>query len=390
MIAGKVAAWTSSVGRMPRFKLTAWLFVLGAAYLAAVPAIAEIVSIVSTKSLGPGTPYLKAELFRPKGQGRFPAVVLMHGCGGWQPAVLEALHTHAQRFLDKGYVVLNVDSFGPRGNSGGSVCESDAALVTALEYRTRDAFDALRYLASLDFVDPDNVFLMGQSNGGSVAINAAKAGGQHGFRAVAAYYPWCGSLGGSTVKLNAPLIIFTGARDDWTLARECRNKTSTGKHLKVVEYPNAAHSFDVGITPQRYLGKLVGFDEAAAADSRAKMLAFFDDNVARNVRQGRSAGDEQQLLAHSAVGAGQGSAAARSDSNAESRCGAGLEFARAGLFGFPAISGNAIERDDVMENVPVSSRHIFAQGIRARSGSARYLCRETSVTLAPRLTDIFQ
>lgn len=319
MMGGKVAAWTLSVQRIARLRRTAaQLLTLGAVYLTAAPAAAEIVSIVSTDSSGSKAANLKAELFKPAGHGRFPAVVLMHGCGGWQPAVLDALHTHAQRFLDKGYVVLNVDSFGPRGNSGGSVCQSDAALVKALEYRTRDAFDALRYLVSLDFVDPDNVFLMGQSNGGSVAINAAKAGGRPGFRAVAAYYPWCGSLGGSTVKLNAPLIIFSGGRDDWTLARECRNRTSTGKHLQVVEYPNAAHSFDLGITPQRYLGKLVGFDEVAAADSRAKMLAFFGDNVARKVRQDE-AGDQQRLLAHSAIGTGQGSEVARSSRSDSTR-----------------------------------------------------------------------
>jgi dienelactone hydrolase len=306
MVAGRVVAWVSCMAWMPRLKLMARLLALGAVYLAAAPAAAEIVSVGSTKSSGSNVANLKAELFKPKGPGRFPAVVLMHGCGGWQPAVLDALHTHAQRFLDKGYVVLNVDSFGPRGNSGGSVCQSDAALVKALKYRTRDAFDALHYLVSLDFVDPDNVFLMGQSNGGSVAINAAKAAGRPGFRAVAAYYPWCGSLGCSMVKLNAPLIIFSGGRDDWTLARECRNKASTGKHLKVVEYRNAAHSFDVGIPLQRYIGKLVGFDEAAAADSRDKMLAFFDDHVAGKVRQSGT-GDQRQLLSHGAIGTGQAS-----------------------------------------------------------------------------------
>ncbi len=311
-----MAVWASCVGRMPRPKLTARLLAMGAVYLAAAPASAEIVSIALTKSPGPKASTLKAELFKPEGRGRFPAVVLMHGCGGWQPAVLDALHTHAQRFLDRGYVVLNVDSFGPRGNSGGSVCQSDASLVKALEYRTRDAFGALRYLVSLKFVDPDNIFLMGQSNGGSVAINAAKAGGHPGFRAVAAYYPWCGSLGSSTVKLNAPLIIFSGGRDDWTPARECRNKTSTGKHLEVVEYPNATHSFDLDITPQRYLGKLVGFDGAAAADSRAKMLAFFDDNLAGKGSRGRP--DDQQLLAHSVVGTGQGSEFANSSSRSDS------------------------------------------------------------------------
>lgn len=241
----------------------------------------EIVSIKATRPVGAS--HLHAELFKPKGEGPFPAVVLMHGCGGWQPAVLDGLHLHATALLEAGYVVLNLDSFGTRGTGGGVICESIPRLTRALGYRTHDAFDALRYLQAQPFVDADNTFLMGQSNGGSVAINAAKAKSKRGYRAVAAYYPWCGSLGGRRVKLNAPLIIFAGQRDDWVPAWQCRGKRAVGAHLKLVEYRNAAHSFDLPIGQQRYLGKLIGFDKAATEDSRAQMLAFFERHRTRKI-----------------------------------------------------------------------------------------------------------
>ncbi|MCK9908151.1 dienelactone hydrolase family protein [Microbacteriaceae bacterium K1510] len=241
----------------------------------------EIVAIGATRPAGAAKAALQAELFKPKGNGPFPAVVLMHGCGGWQSAVLSGLHSHTQYFLDHGYAVLNLDSFGSRGTSGGTVCESTARLVRALDYRTYDAFDALRYMRSLSYVDKDNIFLMGQSNGGSVAINAAKNRRHDGYRAVAAYYPWCGSLGGANVKLSAPLIIFSGGRDDWVPAQLCRHKHAIGASLKVVEYASAAHSFDLPIESQRYLGKLIGFNPSATADSRARMLAFFDSNLSK-------------------------------------------------------------------------------------------------------------
>ncbi len=242
---------------------------------ALVPAshASPLVSFKATTPFTRNDVQLRGELFIPRGTGPFPAVVLMHGCGGWQPAVLTALHTHAMTFLDRGYVVLNLDSFGPRGNAGGVLCGSDRQLQKALVYRLSDAADALRYLRTLDSVDPNNIFLVGQSNGGSVAIDAAK---KVGFRAVAAYYPWCGSLGRSPVPLKAPLMIFAGDRDDWTPARECRGRRATDKALTLVEYPKAAHSFDVPIEPQRYFGKLLGYDRAATEDSRARMLAFFD------------------------------------------------------------------------------------------------------------------
>lgn len=248
----------------------------------------ESVSIKATRPAGAKGAVLQAELFKPKGDGPFPAVVLMHGCGGWQPAVLGGLHSHAMYFLDRGYVVLNLDSFGTRGTSGGTVCETTARLVRALDYRTHDAFDALRYMRTLPFVDSHSVFLMGQSNGGSVAINAAKMTGRDGFRAVAAYYPWCGSLGRAKVKLTSPLIIFSGGRDDWVPAWQCRHKRAVGAKLKVIEYESAAHSFDLQIPPQRYLGKLIGYDQPATEDSRAHMLAFFNSTLASRQLAGKA------------------------------------------------------------------------------------------------------
>jgi dienelactone hydrolase len=220
---------------------------------------------------------LEAELFKPSGKGPFPAVVLMHGCGGWQPAVIASLHMHAMDLLSRGYLVLNVDSFGPRDRTGGSVCSSLSELTNAVSYRTADAFDAQRYLQSLSYVDAENIFLMGQSNGGSVALTAAKTHGAHPFRAVAAYYPWCGSFGSTNVNLASPTIIFGGNDDDWVHPLACRQNRSTGAELKLVLYPGAVHSFDVKISKQRFIGKLIGYDENATRDSSSKMIAFFDE-----------------------------------------------------------------------------------------------------------------
>jgi len=242
----------------------------------------ETVVIKATRPFGAKTATLAAELYRPAGRGPFPAVILMHGCGGWQPAVLQALHTHAAQFVGRGYVVLNLDSFGPRGTSGGVVCESYDRLVDALNYRTNDAVDALRYLQSRTFVDPARVFLIGQSNGGSVAVIAAKLALTRSFRAIAAYYPWCGAFGAPQVALMAPLIVVGGANDDWTPIDDCFKARSVGAKLTVVRYPNAVHSFDVNIKVQRYLGKLVGFDKFAAEDSRARILAFFEEQQGRD------------------------------------------------------------------------------------------------------------
>jgi len=261
----------------------------------------QMVKFDASRPAATGNVQLRAELYKPSGSGRFPAVVLMHGCGGWQPAVRYALQTHARYLRDNGFVVLNLDSFGPRHKSGGKLCSSDRDLYKALSYRTYDAFDALRYLQKQDFVAPGNIFLMGQSNGGAVAIRAAKATTPEiyndkagtAFRGVVAYYPWCGEFGGSHVSLASPLLVFAGGKDDWVPARECQGIRANGATLSVTVYPEAAHSFDLDIIRSRYLGKLIGGDRRATEDSREKMLAFFSSHLTADFKSARVAARQQ-------------------------------------------------------------------------------------------------
>ena len=210
------------------------------------------VKFAASKAYNSQKVLLSANLFKPKGEGPFPTVVLMHGCGGWQSAVRLTLSSYASFLIKNGFAVLNLDSFGPRRNSGGEVCASFQKLKEARAYRTADAFDAMRYLKTQAFVDENNIFLMGQSNGGSVAINVAKSKSlEAGFRAVVAYYPWCGAFGSRKVDLSSPLLVLGGAQDDWVPPQACKKTVSTGEELRVMIYPEAVHSFDVKVLPQK-------------------------------------------------------------------------------------------------------------------------------------------
>jgi dienelactone hydrolase len=163
-------------GIFVRFRTAALTGALAVWSLLAHPtpgAAQEIVKFEASDPYASDKVLLRGELFKPEGAGPFPAVILMHGCGGWRPAVRYSLHNHADHLVKNGYVVLSLDSFGPRGYSGDELCASNARLRAAIDYRTHDAFDALRYLQALSYVDPADIFLMGQSNGGSVAMQAA-------------------------------------------------------------------------------------------------------------------------------------------------------------------------------------------------------------------------
>ena len=61
---------------------------------------------------------LRAELYKPDGDGPFPTVIALHGCGGLgghSEAVLPRYRDWAERLLKEGHAVLLPDSYGSRG-----------------------------------------------------------------------------------------------------------------------------------------------------------------------------------------------------------------------------------------------------------------------------------
>ena len=110
-----------------------------------------------------GTP-LEGTLHRPRRlDGRAPAVLLLHGSG---PKPRDGYDWMARRFVERGFVVLNVDKRGV-GGSGGRYTGDDLA-HGIVERRAADARAALAWLAARDDVDTARVGLAAISQGGWV------------------------------------------------------------------------------------------------------------------------------------------------------------------------------------------------------------------------------
>jgi dienelactone hydrolase len=188
-----------------------------------------------------------------------PAVVLAHGCSGMiddKNRIKPGIKHWAERFVEKGFVVLAVDSFNPRGHA--EVCtKSDRPILESRE-RPRDAYGGLQYLAKQSFVAKDRVFLMGFSNGATGTLYAVEGDGKPhqlakkagvSFRAALAFCPGCTQANKSRLKPAIPLAIFIGADDDWTPAQPCRElidlNRSRGLPVAYFDYPGAYHGFDV-------------------------------------------------------------------------------------------------------------------------------------------------
>jgi len=268
--------------------------VIGATLLAGCAGVAGRPT-VRFLNVTPGAPVaIKATLVRPAGPGPFPAVVQLHGCAG----VDAESFRWARRLAALGYVALVVDSFGPRGLKSDCRSGPDDPPLTA---RFDDAFGALRYLRSLDYVRGDRVAAIGWSQGGVYAmavingpsLERARRRGvalpAPGFAAAVGVYPGgCFSLVGEQVV--RPLLVLIGEADDWTPAAQCREMVEAmrgrGADATIVTYPGAYHYFDVegqrlevlthveNDTRPGGFGATVSYQAEAAADARRRIADF--------------------------------------------------------------------------------------------------------------------
>jgi dienelactone hydrolase len=202
---------------------------------------------------------IAGELYLPPGNGPFPAIVLLAPCSGRLPLPIE--QADGARYAALGYVLLAVDSFGPRGFAEG--CSGVGSSVDLV----MDAYGALLHLAGLPFVDPDRIAIVGYSHGGQTALAAVAFDGperlfDRQFRAAVAFYPFCSEQNSAVA---VPTLILIGELDDWTLARDCRamiaKRSGLGAPMRLVVYPDAHHAFNLKLGPRRYYGHQLDYNE---------------------------------------------------------------------------------------------------------------------------------
>jgi dienelactone hydrolase len=239
-----------------------------------------------------------------KGERR-PAVVLLHGCSGMYTArgeLTERGRDWSQRFTDWGFVVLHVDSLGPRRI--GSMCELKERPIHPWRERTADAYAALDYLVARPDVDRTKVFVMGWSHGGSTVtgIVRANAPGTRAdgprFKAAIAYYPGCDRpLGDKSYRPTMPVLIQHGAADDWTPAAPCvalaEKLQGQGREVAMIAYAGAHHGFDAPNAKLRFLpnvynpaapggrGAHVGTHEPSRVKAIADTQRFVEQQLSR-------------------------------------------------------------------------------------------------------------
>ena len=244
---------------------------VSAVVLAALPLAAPAAFMTSVPASA-RAPAVAVYVAKPRGDGPFPAVLLLHGCGGFNAYGAYV----ADRFSARGYVGVALDALGPNEPDGACTNPAGAGTEAAAARAT------LAWLRTQKYVEPDKLGVVGFSMGGIALLDLidsrdAKAEPPAGLRAAVAYYPACEDRGSA---IAVPLAIFDGDADTVTPSAPCaalvKAATAAGKTAQITTYPGATHGFNVPGPDRDFFGQPIRFDASAAEDS-AKATALFLD-----------------------------------------------------------------------------------------------------------------
>lgn len=212
-----------------------------------------------------------AKLTKPQGKGPFPAIILLHGCLGFD----KHYNVWAERVASWGYVALQLDSFGP--NEKLSICKLPSE-------RAQSLCDGKFYLSGLPFVDQKRIGVMGwsQAAASTLASFCARLSVQkrkNPFQAAVAFYPYCYK---PLLDINLPLLVLIGEFDDWCPSALWRDRMSLRKTrndiiLKV--YPSAYHCFDAEGVNTNYMNHRLQYCPTAATDAIVQVKKFLEKHL---------------------------------------------------------------------------------------------------------------
>lgn len=218
-------------------------------------------------------------VFKPAGDGPFPAAVLMHTCGGLKGAPNVHMKRHAQSLLAAGHVVLVVDSFGPRG------FDDCRARTPVSSTGIADAYAALAFLASKPFVDKARIYQVGYSWGAFMSAllaspqSAQLVGSELRFAATVANYGSCAFKNYALLlkDIDRPVLLLMAGRDTEVPAAPCfpllDELKTAGKPVQWHMFPDATHGWDkAGLASLGYT-----YDPQITQDATARLLAFLGE-----------------------------------------------------------------------------------------------------------------
>lgn len=236
---------------------------------------------------------LHAQLYKPDGEGPFPTVIALHGCGGLSgqsEPVLPRYRDWTEQLVKTGHAVLLPDSYGSRDL--GPQCSIRERRVLARRERVADITASRQWLLQQQWVARDRISLMGWANGASAVLwavrpQSASRGGGPDFRSAIAFYPDCRTSAGLGWSTRIPMLLLIGAADDVSSPQACRQMVDGARGrsalTRIVLYPGAAHDFDRANLPLRAIAGNdeefperghIGTDAVARSDAQQRVAEW--------------------------------------------------------------------------------------------------------------------
>ena len=215
---------------------------------------------------------LRAQLFKPEGDGPFPTVIALHGCGGLaahSDPVQARYRDWVEQLLKDGEAVLLPDSYASRGL--GPQCRVKEVQVKARRERVADIVAARQWLVQQPWVVHDRISLLGWANGASALLWAVRPQAlrhtEPDFRSAIAFYPDCRISSGLGWSARVPTLLLIGGKDDVSSPPACRQMIDGARGrsalTRIVVYPDAYHDFDRANLPVHLVAETA---DAAAPD----------------------------------------------------------------------------------------------------------------------------
>jgi dienelactone hydrolase len=236
---------------------------------------------------------LHAQLYKPDGNGPFPTVIALHGCGGLAAGgepVAQRYRDWAEQLLKAGHAVLLPDSFASR--EVGPQCREKERKILARRERVADITASHKWLEAQGWVAKDRISLIGWAHGASAVLWAvrpqlAARGKEADFRSAIAFYPECRISARTGWSARVPTLLLIGANDDIAAPSLCKQMVDGARGrsalARIVVYPNAPHDFDrANLSLQAIEGNdpalpehgHIGSDADARADAQKQVLTW--------------------------------------------------------------------------------------------------------------------
>jgi len=214
-------------------------------------------------------------LEKPKGEGPFPAVMLVPGCTGFNFSKAPNFYKNVQnKLVELGFATLRVDYHAVRN--------IETCMETTTTSAGNDICIAADYLNKQTFVKKGAINVIGWSFGGGAVFRALRGTGSREAAKVdvaVTYHPYCNAA--RRWKSDVPVLVLMGTKDNITPVSACEYLFSTlpkRDRLTMRVYEDAHHYFDMSELPPETTSPgvtgTIGYNKSAAEAAWIEVTKF--------------------------------------------------------------------------------------------------------------------